>query len=856
MAMEEPTLTFEQRFLHERDELMVARLRLALTMGLAIYASFWVLDAALHPTFALTFGFVRLAVIVMCAAVLALIHRDFGRRHIHVLSVSILSVVACSLSLMTVPLGGFESDYFMGIMLALFFVGMMMPWPTRTTIVACLLMVLPYFALNLMVRGPSWAMASPAAFLTGTAVLTVFASAMFHNLREQDLRTRSKLELANDDLKQLDEAKTRFFANVSHELRTPLMLISGPVDELRATMGGSAPPLLDSIAVNAERLTRHVNMILDFAKIESGRLQPSLGTFNLGFLLDELVYAARPYASQFSLTLESEGLTDLPTTRFDREQIETTAANLISNAVKFTPNGGKIVIRAGHSEDTVWFEVEDDGPGIAPGEIERIFDRFYQVENGAAGKSKGTGLGLALCRELVKLHAGTLTVRSRPGQGACFRATLAKQPPERIDRRLRGRRREDRMARAKLDTLISDSYEERAGIQALFADLKSLETHSAAVASVAPDDAPVLLVVEDDPELRAYLVRNLATEYQIDVAADGVAGLEAARRRTPTLIVSDIMMPRMTGTRMVELMAEDVALMHIPVIMLTARAGEEAVVEGLSLGAVDYVIKPFKMVELRARIAAHIRARQVEKQLDERETRLAAIGQMTGHIAHDLKGPLTAIVGHTELARELAASSADAAILVEDLNAVERAASRAVSMIEEVVDYVREGSLPAQAEPTALGDFVESIAVDLRATLEQLGIRLHVVAPHAPGPVQRVDRIRMRRVVENLVGNAREAITEHEYILPGTFRNIWISTEQVGHTVVLRVADDGPGIPEDMLGRLFTPFFTAGKSKGTGLGLSIVRNLVAIHGGTVVAEEDPPEGGAAFRIELPTPEDP
>jgi len=847
------TPSFEATYAEETRALLIARLRVALSVGLVLYAGFYLLDSTMHPELAGLFMIFRGAVVALSAITVGVTYTAWGQRWILPLSIGILVLASLAITVMTAVLGGFSSDYYIGNMLVLFFVGLFMPWPLQSTILFCVLLSGPYFALNGWLYGASAYLLSPLFFLIGTSAFTCLATIAGHHSRRRDLEMRLKLEKANDDLHELDEAKMRFFANVSHELRTPLMLISGPLGELlNDEKSDHRRGLLESMSANTDRLTRHVNMILDVARIEAGRMHAKLAPDNVGEAVSSLVLAAQPYAATRGIALTMEGVADIPDSMFDREHIETLAANLLSNAIKFTPSGGSIDVRGFFDDTQLGFEVQDSGVGIPEDQQDQIFDRFFQVDGGDNGKGKGTGLGLALCRELAKLHGGLLTVTSTPGEGACFRVELPLAPPEHQERRTHGRRREDQMAQAQREGALATSSQARPHGRALLADLTAGDEHVLGPEDVVDLDesAPRILVVEDNPELRAYLVRILSAEYRVQCAADGEAGLEAARERLPDLIVSDVMMPRMTGTEMVQALAKDPVTSGVPVILLTAKAGDSDIVDGLERGAIDYITKPFDPTQLRARIAAQLRAYETRKELDERDSRLAAVGQMTSQIAHDLRGPLTAIVGHTELIR-MDAEGQDMPELMEDVDAVERAAKRAVHMIQEVVDYVREGSIPIQRESTHLGDLVDTVSSDMSGSLEQVGIAL-TVEQHGGYLELPVDRGRIQRVVENLVNNAREAITGVDGP-QGSERNIWIRVAGSELGVQIRVADDGPGVPQDVAGELFTPFVTAGKEKGTGLGLAIVRNLVAAHGGTVALDVEPPEVGAAFTVNLPRP---
>ncbi|MFT7622405.1 MAG: signal transduction histidine kinase [Myxococcota bacterium] len=835
-----PTATppgFEQIYTDEARELMVIRLRLALSVGLFLYGSFIVLDWLSHPNHWLTFAGMRLTVVGLSVVTIKATHTDWGQRHIQLLSMSILLLAALGISVMTTMLGGFGSDYYIGNMLVLFFVGLFMPWPLWASILFASLLCGPYFLLNGWIDGASQAVLSPFFFLLGTSCFTCFATIAGDRSRRRDLSLRIEVEEANAHLLELDEAKSRFFANVSHELRTPLMLITGPLGELMDKEQDPATRArLDSMAANADRLIRHVNMILDFARVDGGQMQARAAVGNVGTLLQELIRAALPHAQSLGLDLKTDGLDRVPNSLFDLDQIETLGANLLSNAIKFTPGGGTIHIRARADKGSVIFEVEDTGRGIPDDELEKIFNRFHQVDGGKAGKNKGTGLGLALCRELAQLHGGSLRVDSALGYGSTFVVTLPRRPDSALEQ-----------GSAELVDEVAVASQPRIG--RLLADIRQTSKVGAAVLPTCAEDAPVILVVEDNDDLRDFVVRSLSGDFRIKTAADGREGLEASRQHRPDLIVSDIMMPRMTGIEMVRELAADPALRQIPVVLLSALVDTDSVIEGLEGGAVDYITKPFQIRELRARIDAHLRARGLEQQLDERETRLAAVGQMTAGIAHDLRGPLTAIVGHTEIAQMLGDGMPGFDELSEDLDAIECASRRAVRMIEELVAYAREGTLSLYREDTDLAAFVEDIGQSLRCTLAPMGIELKVASDgdddHLSLPV---DRDRLQRVLENLVGNARDAIATRT-IVGG---RIEVSVAAKPDGVRIRIADNGPGVDPDVADRLFNPFVTSGKSGGTGLGLAISKNLVAAHGGTIGLDPST-TSGAAFTVTLPRP---
>lgn len=838
---------FAEAFVRETRDLLVARLHLGLGVGIVLYMAFSVLDYFVVGAQWSAFLLIRGLVCLLAGGSLLLFRTETGRRYHLAVSTIPIFLGSLGISAMTWRLDGFGSAYFYGNMLVLFLVGLFIPWPVRLTAFFCALAVLTYAVPNLVLHGATVATALlPLFFLLGTAVLTCWATLAAERGRRTDLHQRMQLGLVNDQLTLADEMKTRFFSNVSHELRTPLMLILGPLDALiRGEAAGDPATLLRAMNSNAHRLLRQVNMILNFSRLEAGRQKVNWTPCNLASVLEELVSAALPYAERRRIDLKLEGATGLPDLYFDPEQIETVAANLLSNAMKFTPDGGRVTVRAGRDGEDLYWEVEDSGCGIPESELGRVFERFHQVDGGVKGKIQGTGLGLSLSRELILLHHGDISVRSTYGAGTTFRVRLPIQPPAEVKETLAAAEASGAPERAG-----DASGVKRAPAAATqFADLAGASLDQAASVE-QPEDGPLLLVVEDNPDMRAFVANSLRRHYRVATAEDGEYGLEAARRLRPDLIVSDVMMPRLDGFGMVAALRQDRTFANTPIIMLTARTGSEAVVKGLSLGAVDYVNKPFKMIEIEARIAAQLRARSAEKALDERETRLIAVGQMTGTIAHDLRGPLQAIQGRIELVRMTAQVRGGLNEIEEDLCSVERTVRRVANMTQEIMEFVRGGSTALDRQPCDAAELVTAIANDMRGALAAAGVELELsVPPSACCPLE-VDRDRLQRALENLINNARDAVNQAD---GERERRIWLHVDGDAAGTTIRIADNGPGIPAEVADRLFQPFATAGKAQGTGLGLSIVRNIVTAHGGTITVDRCPPEGGAAFEVRLPRP---
>ncbi len=853
---------FDEAYAKETRDLLGDRMRTSLVVGSLLYLGFSVLDWFLARDYWAQFLVIRLVVTTAAFGVLFGTRTDWGKRNILVISVCVLALGSCGLSLMTAMLEGFHSDYFYGNMLVLFLVGLFMPWRPGVTLTFCVLVTAGYLVINLWTHKIDVEALLPFLFLLGTGALTTMGSVAIERSRRRDLWLRMQFSAANAELQQLDEAKTRFFANVSHELRTPLMLILGPLESMISGTERSNPrALLESMNANAHRLLRQVNMILDFAKFEAGRQECVLDPGNVGDMLSELVRGAEPHAETQDIRLESFGLDELPNSAFDQEKIETAAANLLSNAMKFTPAGGRITVRAGLLDERIWFEVEDTGPGIAQAEQAKVFERFHQVIGSQTTKIQGTGLGLSLSRELVRLHGGEIRLRSASGIGSTFRVELPLKP--------QGTPGEALATAEIVGTAAGDAHDDQAfGGSASahsaqlgpamarkgrdigrteFADLVEPTLEQEETLAGASASAPLLLVVEDNSDMRAFIARSLSRRYRVETAKDGLDGIDQARRLRPDLIISDVMMPRLDGFGMLERLREDASLAAIPVIMLTARTGSDSLIHGLELGAVDYVTKPFRLSELEARIDAQLRHAHLQKELDEKESRAIAVGQMTGQIAHDLRSPLTALTTGISVLHKTSEKSGYSDEVKDDLVSLGKSVHRASTMVNDLVEYLRGQEVHLELKNTLIASFLTEIAEEVSAGLEASGIDLILEQDSDPNLCASLSSDHMRRVMVNLINNAQEAITQ---FADASGSRIWIQVRAEGDWVRIRVADNGPGVPEEIRDELFQPFTTAGKPKGTGLGMVIVANLVAAHGGEVQAEFHPPEGGAAFTLSL------
>ena len=458
-------------------------------------------------------------------------------------------------------------------------------------------------------------------------------------------------------LAEIDRAKTLFFSNISHEFRTPLTLMTGPLEELLAQPEGRIPTdaraLLEVARRNTSRLLKLVNSLLDFSRVEAGRAQASFAPVDLAAFTAELAGVFRSACEQAGLTLAVD-CPPLPApVHVDRELWEKIVLNLLSNAFKFTLEGG-ITVSLHPSADArrVELAVRDTGTGIPAGEIPRLFERFYRVQ-GAQGRShEGSGIGLALVQELVRLHGGEVSAISAPGRGSTFSVSIpfgAEHLPveHQSGEHKPGERRragDGPAATVRLaDAFVGEALGWLPGAGPADAPVRALADAATGPADTATDPgeaatnlseargAPVaatprprVLLADDNADMRDYLRRLLAGDYEVSAVGDGRAALAAVAERVPDLVLTDVMMPGLDGFGLLRALRADPATAMVPVLLLSARAGEEARVEGLAAGADDYLVKPFSARELLARVSGTLNLARVRREAARREAALKA----------------------------------------------------------------------------------------------------------------------------------------------------------------------------------------------------------------------------------------
>jgi signal transduction histidine kinase len=681
----------------------------------------------------------------------------------------------------------------------------------------------------------------------------------------------AELESLYNKVKELDVLRMQFFANVSHELRTPLALILGPAERLLAdsALTPDQRRQLERISSNGKTLLKQVNDLLDVARLDAGKMQIRYARLDMAAM-------CRRIASQFELAAEQRQLhfrLAAPaslTVVADPDMLERVLINLLSNAFKFTPAGGQVLVELHGGNDEFSFSVADSGSGIEPDQRALIFERFRQADGGATRLRGGTGLGLAIVKDFVDLHHGRIEVGEREGGGAIFTVHMPASAP----------------GAAELQDAAPAAAP--ASQVALEGTLHQLDAEFGNAAATQPWPAlpgrPSVLVVEDNPDMNRFVAETLSEQYNVITACDGQEGLHSALALHPDLIVTDIMMPRMSGDQLVEAVRARSELKAVPVLLLTARADDALRIKLLQGGAQDYLTKPFLPQELRARAAnlvaikragdalrmelssasgdVDVLAQELAERHRQLQTALAATAAARAQAeratevkslflsmaSHELRTPLSAIQMNTQLLQRYDDTNASPSARTR-VERVARATRQMQALVEGLLEYTRVEAGPSSAyiEPVDTVALAQEV-VESHLHITPSTVRLVLDPPPPDLPVFGTDPHLLRVLLSNLVSNALK------FTRQGT---VSVRLSEAGGERVFEVHDTGIGIPAADIPRMFLPFEQLEPVRrksipGFGLGLALVKHIVDALGGRLEVSSEV-GAGSVFRVRLPDP---
>lgn len=626
--MTDSSKAFDERLYAEYN--LRGRIRLILILSAIMYLAFLVLDAIYAAQFFKLFLIIRLVVLIAHVVLFFLFTRITMNRGYVNIAIALAIFDVAGISVMIYFLGGFATLYVQGLYIIIMGLAVAVPLSFKDTILLYAMIwtsyVIPSF---LNIPSGRWQdVFNNLFFLTAIIVIGAFGSYIMDNIRRRELRSRlqleemtEKLKKSNEKLKSLDALKTQFFANINHEIRTPLTLMLAPLKSiLDGKMGKVSASLQDTLETmqrNGYKLLKLINNLLDLTKFEGGKMRLKVTSVNMSDFINDLLQSVRALADQKKIRLYYQHPPHSVELTVDPDQFEKVILNLLSNALKFTPEKGKITLFLEERENTVSIAVEDTGIGIPSEMLDTIFDRFSQVDGSASRSHEGTGIGLSLAREIVTLHGGTVHAESQLGKGARFVVDIPKGDAQYSDDVLERRVKDVPVG---LKRRVTDTGEPR--VQDIVTDFRRLhlvDLEKVEIGGKESADAKIhdalLLVIDDNSEVLKLMKMLLSDEFDLELCTSAEEGLSILDKTHPDLVLCDVMMPGMDGHTFAQKVKSDESTKHIPIILVTARAGAEMLSKGFQAGADDYISKPFDSVELKARIRSLLRIRDMEAEL-------------------------------------------------------------------------------------------------------------------------------------------------------------------------------------------------------------------------------------------------
>lgn len=732
--------------------------------------------------------------------------------------------------------GGGNSVYYAGLNLVLLGMSLLLRWSFRNSLAmtAC---TLGGYGLTVMYTPGAFdfrTFFNNAYFLFVSGVFVTAGSWYYERLRFREFKLRNEVEHSrellaqqNQQLSELDEAKTRFFANINHELRTPLTVMLGVTDTLR---GRDATPaeradLLEMLHDNGLRLLKLIDDLLDIVRFDTGyevvKRQPTLLESHLAGLLRPLVHLAGQQQVKMHWSCE----TDSPAIQLDRDKFDKILLNLTINAIKFTPAEGTVTVNVVVRDGRMVAKVKDTGVGIPPESMARVFERFWQVDAADTRKFQGAGIGLSLVRSLSEAMEGRISVSSEVGKGSEFTLELpAEAVPEEACVQVReritgGKKIEELHRRAAM------SLPERE--QATDDDVTVL----------AEEDKPLVLIADDEPDIRRF-VRMQLNDVRVIEASDGEEAWKLALQHRPQVAVLDYMMPGIDGVEVCRRITSTRETHGTAVMLVTARNDEEAKMSALHAGACDFLTKPFSSVELALRMANQLTLSKVRmdltqalEQLKHSESQLvsqekmSSLGRMSAGLIHEINNPLNYARAGLHALSSLMQRLPDPIQpdVAEILADVREGVDRVCVIISDLRQFTRDD--PSLGDANLL-EIAESARRMVSHDLSLHRIKLEVSVPGEP-PVVHGHAPSLVQVVVNLLQNAIHAIADRREAGEGRI-DIKMSHNSAGW--LMEVRDNGGGIPEEHLTHIFDPFYTTKEvGAGMGLGLSISHQILKNH---------------------------
>jgi signal transduction histidine kinase len=833
--------------------LRTSRTRIALGLGAVMMIAGGILDRMLQPTRLFEFLLLRILVALVLLVGWVYFSRSPKPAGIMPLSVVLLLLPTLAIVWMIYRIGDTTSQYVFGLILLVFFIPLL-GFHRWEALIFCGTLLLAFCLASRFpfVRIGEGSLAT-GFFLLTTCCVSIFTCHLMHQSRLREFSDRCALDDKNRELRKLDQLRSEFLANVSHELRTPLTMMVAPLDQILSERGAVSQPvgeLLSMLRRNVDRLRMLVDDLLDMVRSDHARLHLQLESVDGRSFLQEIVWATEGIAAAKQVKLTMQATTEPIDLRIDPFRMERVLTNLLTNAIKHSPEHSEVVIGLNRVGDTAELTCLDAGTGVAPEYREKIFERFFRVSPADARFAQGLGLGLAIVKEIVVAHGGSVSCEGPPAshpRGSLFRVRLPLEMGNESEHHRNtpasaSRSREDVPARTK--------------------SLKIAEESIAAVPVSVPETPQIsaensVLVIDDERDIREYLGALLKQDYpNVSVSDSAMNGLERARQLRPRCILLDMMLPDRDGLWALTRLRSMPECSDSKILMLTAHADESLKLRALQLGVDEFLSKPFSVVELRARVAGLMRSARLQNELRKEKDQLErlygelrttqaqlfhsekirAIGSLTKGLLHEINNPVTFTkMAIAVLQRDLFRTTLLDDSTRETLKDIEDGVQR----VAEIVSDLRSFAYHEQVHLTDIFPIEKSLDTALRFAAHEIQqVQVRVDPLRSSQLWVEASRSQTTQVFLNLILNASRAVLA---CTDGREKRITVSAEPRKDRVFITVGDEGIGMNPQLLSNVRDPFFTTKDvGQGMGLGLGICDSIVRGHGGQlqITSEEN------------------